>query len=275
MAMIELDRHQNGFVYMTPQNASMFVEPNFNTYPQGWHMNGAFFESQIIKLLHSDTTKTRVVSFYLYKTLWLGLAVFMTCELMMAISHFFGARMNRWFASLMLLGGLAFSVSFLVALFGYGFQTFIAAIVMLCAGLCLGLSYISSRRQRSFYIVVLAATGMASSSVWLLTAPMLLLPVLYFIIKDLRKRPPYLADLNWLAVSGSIAIMLLSLIPLYVILHYGNNSGEQLNASGAVPPIWWLSVGLMWLVWLWIAIHLSSKKTRLILPLVAISFFEF
>lgn len=275
LAMIEVDRSQNGFVYEAAQSASRFVEPGFNTYPQGWHMNGAFFESQIVKLLHADTARTRVVSFYLYKTLWLGLAVFIACELMLTAGWFFGAKLGKQFALWTFLAGLALGCTLLVAIFGYGFQSFIAAMVMLCAGLSFGLAYISNRAQRNFYIVMLAGAGMASSSVWLLTAPMLLLPALYFVAKNLRKKSPYLTDLNWPAVCGAAVLMLLSLIPLYARLHYGNNAGSQLNAGGAVPPIWWLSVVLVWAFSFWAAARLSFNKAKVVLPLVAISFLEF
>ena len=273
MSIIETERSIGGYFYVSKDDLSAYANPAMNGYPQGWHINGAFVESLIVKLAGTDNATTRVVSFFVYKTLWLGIAVFLVCELMYSFARRIAGKLPAYLSILIALSGVSLSGYFLVAVYGYGFQSFVAAIVFLCAGLLLLINYTFSSVNKKASLVALAATGLASSSVWILTAPMLLLPAAYILFKELRLKRPYFPNLTLHAATCAVILMLLSLTPVYAQVKFGG--GGNIDVDGATPPIWWLAVLAIWVAWFVLSALRPHKNFRQILGCVGLVFVEF
>lgn len=261
-AMIEADRSVNGFLFTSNIKADKFVNIGMNAYPQGYHINGAFFESQFIKLLGKDNLKNRIICFYVFRALWLGIASFLTCELLVTISNFFfGLKRNKLVNINLGVAGLSLSGYLLIPLFGYGFQSFIGELVFLTAGLIILVKYFESSKLRPVYLLVASVFGTALGLTWILPAPILILPVISLAIIDYKKwKFIKNSSLKRLFIYlGTILFSLMSLISVYAQLHFSSQSISNINAGGAAPPIYWISVVLVW-----IAIYLTGFKLNLI-----------
>ena len=250
-AMIEADRSINGFLFTSIKNSEKFINTGMNTYPQGYHINGAFFESQLIKLLGKDNLKNRVISFYLYKILWLGIATFFICELLFSVSDFFfGASKNNAKDLMLALAGLSLSGYLLVSLFGYGFQSFIGVLAYMASGIIILIKYFESKQNKNIYLLLLTAFGMAVALTWILPAPLILLPVVYLAIKDLNLSKIFRKDnLGVLSSNlGVFVLLIMSLTPVYLQFHFVNKAIVAIDSGGAVPPIYWISTAAIWTI---------------------------
>jgi len=250
-AMIEADRSINGFLFTSVKNSEKFINTGMNTYPQGYHINGAFIESQIIKLLGKDNLKNRIVSFYLYKILWLGIATFFICELLFSVSDFFfGVSKNNSKDLILGLAGLSLSGYLLVSLFGYGFQSFIGVLAYMASGMIILIKYFESKQNKDIYLLLLTAFGVAVSLTWILPAPLILLPVVYLAIKDLNLSKIFRKDNLGVLLSnlGVFILLIMSLTPVYLQFHFVNEAIAAIDNGGAVPPIYWISAVAIWTI---------------------------
>jgi hypothetical protein len=222
-----------------------------NTYPQGYHINGAFFESQLIKLLGKDNLKNRIIIFYIFTILWLGIATFFICELLFSVSDFFFGVSKSNSTKLMLgLAGLSLSGYLLVSLFGYGFQSFIGVLAYMASAIIILIKYFESKQNKDIYLLLLTAFGVAVSLTWILPAPLILLPVVYLAIKDLNLPKIFRKDNLGVLLSnlGVFILLIMSLTPVYLQLHFVNQAITAIDSGGAVPPIYWVSTVAIWTI---------------------------
>jgi hypothetical protein len=276
IARIEANRKVGGLLYQKQADVSQLIDPGTAVSPQGWHVNGAFIESLIIKMVNSDKISIRLLSYWIYKTVWLFIAVVMFYMLIREMVNAFFGLSDRLFDILSAIGAAGVALIFLVALYGYGFQDFIASIVLVCASLLLAARLIenTSSSHRKLYLFGLAALTATSLYVWTLAGAIVGLVTLTVLIKEfLANRKGITTWWQWflVAILGTLASP-----PVYYLLKHGSGRGlNTINSDGAVPPIRIVAVLIFFLVTLLAMAIIKFKGKKWLLSLISMTALEF
>lgn len=276
IARVEAIRSFGGLLYQKQAETTQLIDPGTSSSPQGWHVNTAYFEYLIIKFTSSDSTTIRLLSFLIYKTLWLFIAVFLLYLLLtQLLKNYFGVvGLSSDFLSA--LGVAAVSSVFLVAVFGYGYQSFVASLALVCASLLVATNYLSvtDKGQRRLQLFILALLTVASIYVWTLAGAIVGLLALAVLIKDVPARYKKTASV-WQWVLGALVVVLASL-PVYALLRSGSDRGlNTLNIGGATPPINVISVAIFFVITLVFIKKLNPKKKSWLILLMILTALEF
>ncbi len=259
IARIEAIRSFGSLLYQRQSETSKLIDPGTAVSPQGWHANGAFLESLMIKLKGSDTLSTRLLSYLLYKTLWLFITVCLLHSLFRAIRQRFTKHAAVWFDGLSALGVSAISIFLLVAVYGYGFQNFVASIGLLCVCLtvALRLTRTDKRAVRAGLLSLVVLTA-ATFYVWTLSGVIAgLISLAVFSDIAFKRYKTVLSARQYLAL---VILGGLSFLPIYELIKSGSERGiKTINIGGATPPIRTLGVVALFLLTL-IGLYLLRPK---------------
>lgn len=241
IARVEAIRNTGGLLYQRQSTASQVIDPGTAAAPQGWHYNAAFIESLIIKVNGSDSLSIRLLSYFLYKTAWLFIASYLIFVLMHKLLTVYKIS-GTFFYRLAAVGAGVISITFLVALYGYGFQNMLATIALICASLIIALNYIETTSQRKRQLYALGLILLAATTIYIWTLAGMIAGLIAFaaVVREFVFR--YRASFVWwhALIAGIFGIM--AALPLYVISNPGSQRGlETLNSGGAVPPIFIIS----------------------------------
>ncbi|HET9721992.1 MAG TPA: hypothetical protein VFP32_03095, partial [Candidatus Saccharimonadales bacterium] len=222
-----------------------------------------------------DSMSIRLLSYLLYKTIWLFIAAFMLYELFIQLlKTFFGIR-GLYYALMGAVLSGALSLYFLVALFGYGFQNFIAEVALAFAAIivcCLEIQSTSQQRKQ-IYISLLALFTVASTCVWVLPGAVLGLLTITVTGKEYLSKKSSINYWCWLAlVAGGF----LTLSQIYVIKSMSSNGNlSSLNLGGAVPPINILAVFILIIISILLSTRVRLKKEVWLAVIIGFGSLEF
>jgi hypothetical protein len=269
IALIEGNRKAGGYLYSNNNKNAGIVSTTLNNYPQGWHINGAFLESLTVKFIGRDNTTTRLLNYLFYKTLWLFMGVFFVCELLSTIARFVLTKPGKYLNFMLPFGGLALSLFLLVPLFGYGFQSYIANIALLCASFVLALESVEAKdkKAKSMYLVGLGLLAVGATYVWILAGLTIGLLAVAIIIREAISDREYFGKWPWWQWALLLAFGVLALLQIYIQSRYGQGKGiDFINSGGAIPPISAIGVvGLFVLTLLFTAFFVLKKSVWLLI----------
>lgn len=248
IARIEAIRSFGGLLYHRQAETSSLIDSGTSVSPQAWHANGAFLESLIIKLKGSDTTFTRLATYLFYKTLWLFVTVFLLYSLYHQLRQNFKMANSFWFDVLSFASLSAISVFLLVAIFGFGFQDFIAAIGLVCASLIIALQTANTApKSNSLGLLSLLLLTSAAFYTWTPAGLITGLITLAVLLKILMQR--YESALSLRQVVLLAGLVLLSALPVYELIRSGSERGlATLNVGGRTPSLHILGVVILLLL---------------------------
>ncbi|MCA9325807.1 hypothetical protein KDA23_07175 [Candidatus Saccharibacteria bacterium] len=240
IAMIESTRQTGGYLYTNDrQKHANLIEFRYVNYPQGWHVNGAFLENLLVRLVGSDSLTVRVVSYYGYALLWLFLAVYLLFELAVTTFRLFTKRTST--KDVMVMAGVIglLAITLLVPLFGYGFQTFIATIVFLLGSSVLAVEYLGAKTDSrgSSYLVGLALMCVGATFTWVLSGVTIGLIVADVLVRTMIVQKDFLKRLPWTVWLGWSLVAMLALMQLFVQLRLSSKGAGSIDSLGAVPPL--------------------------------------
>lgn len=259
IARIEAIRSFGGLLYQKQAATTNLIDPGTSVSPQGWHVNGAFIESLIIKLKGSDTVSARLFSYVFYKTLWLAITVFLLYSLMAAVREHLGKPAEKRLLILSFLGAGSLYALLLVAVYGYGFQNFIASIGLVSASLIIAIKSTGGQRQQ-LTLLTLAVLTVTALYDWTLAGGVVGLITLAVLARNLSAR--YRRALSWNQLGLLGLLVLLAAFPVYELVRLGSQRGlHTVNTGGATPPIRIAGVFLVYLVTI-VVIYISRSKAR-------------
>ncbi len=276
LAIIEANRKVEGYLYTNNiHKYDSLVESSMTRYPQGWHINGALLESLIIKFLGIDNIAIRLSSYLIFKTVWLSICVYFVSDLIAVICSVIKLKNNY------LIGfcSLSFSLILLVPLYGYGFQSFIAEIALVCASVIVAIDYIKSKEplNKNLILILLGLLTIGTTYMWIISGITVVAILLFIVLKEIYIDKSYLSSWPWWLWGGLTFCGIFTILQLYIIFNFGGgaSSGNILTSTGLAPPISGISV----LVIVFAAIiSLSSfvkNKRSWLIPLIAIVSAEF
>lgn len=257
VTLVETDRQMQGYVYKASPGSARLLDPRMVGYPQGWHMNGAVSESFFVRLLGSDTVAHRLLSFLLYKTWWVFIATFFVYECALAAARTFFRQKSP--GHIWLLGGGSFVLAayLLVALYGYGFQNFIADTALFLAALCLIAKVLRARDspEKRLGLLGLALVTVGIACVWVLPGAVAGLLLLVLVWYAWARDRGLLRVYDWalLAIAGLLALS-------QVYITWATIGTGQIDEGGAAPPL--SSIGAIVFIVCALVLALVSPKVR-------------
>lgn len=259
--MIEANRSNSGYIYMPADEAAKLVTSTFTGYPQGWHLNGAVWESSISRLLNNDSAALRVWFYAFYKILWFGIAIITIYYLLFLLSSkqtVFSKKLILQQVSLVSLSTVFITLIVLVPLFYYGFHNFLATITLFCFSLIATTLFLINRLSIGQILFLFCLFIPASSFLWIITLPAMfgifIMAGLVFGLRSVLAKN--IRPWQWLLL---LSALLLSLVPIFAQQHFGGSNLQGLNQGGAIPP---LAVNVVIAGWLAILGIVSSKSTQ-------------
>ncbi|HET7827865.1 MAG TPA: hypothetical protein VFK97_03290 [Candidatus Saccharimonadales bacterium] len=274
LSMIEADRKAGGYVYRLTGPNQRLLDSRLIGYPQGWHVNAAVFENSLLKLIGTDSLKTRLLSFFVYRLAWLFIMIYLAFELFITIVAGFYKKI-RWIYSLAGSAAAgAIGLWLVVSVYGYGFQNFVAAVALVCAAvilLCRWLVCEDIRTRRS-YILGLALLSTVSAAVWTLPFAICGLIALAAVASELKRNPRDISIRLWTAL---IFLFLTSLSIIYAVQTSSSGSLSGLNTGGAVPPISIVGLSGLFLLMLALIYKSHGKYKNWLLYISVVVFIEF
>lgn len=146
------------------------------TYPQGWHMNNAFLKWTIEPAIAIHTSPTRLLTFYYgVCLLWFGVFIFMLTRMALFIREALSkTKTGKGWSKVLIAALCAIPVTAAFStLFGYGFQTQLAALTfLLLEVLCIMHAYEATDIKQRYRYLLFAGLALAGSSlVWLFLLP--------------------------------------------------------------------------------------------------------
>ena len=158
---------------------------NLSYYPQGWHYGGAITSLLLEPTFKISQSQTKnLLFYYTYTLVWFLALIFLLCNLALESTKYLATRFKT--LSMFVPAGLVLiaASSWLVSLFAYGFQTQIAASVVLLVQLFFTIQYLHEEdtNKKQWLIVLLLGLGAVNNFMWLFLAPLSLgLPAVLFV----------------------------------------------------------------------------------------------
>ena len=264
ISIVESIRHAHGYLYSSRQKPSTTgIEFRHVNYPQGWHINAALFESLFVRLAATDSISTRVTSYWVFTVFWLFIATYFVAELLFVCFRLV-SKHRDWAINLALATcAAALAAIILIPLLGFGFQSFVAALVFMLVACVAAAEYmvVATSQQKHGYLLLLALMTLAATYVWILSGLAMATGILVAVVANIKLQRGYLKSLPaWLWTSLAF-FALLTVSQMYILMKFSERSTASLNIQGAIPHLSMLGV-LLVLVTAVIAIYRLLPKAR-------------